>query len=104
MTDIENPRIEFADDQRIQAVQEEADDLLKLIGINWAFVTDLSRLSDFSPTEQELELVNGVLGYPSIDELKRHYLYELAERLREVRNRNNMTREEFDELYEDQEG
>ncbi len=69
--------IEFAGQERIEAVYEEAKELIRLgLDIESAFISDLSCVSDFSPDEEDLDALTALVGR----RVDRHdYIVDLAE-------------------------
>ncbi len=69
--------IEFAGQDRIEAVYEEAKELIRLgLGIESAFISDLSCVSDFSPDEEDLTKLSALVGR-TVD--RHDYIVGLAE-------------------------
>ena len=69
--------IVFAGQQRIEAVYEEAKELVRLgLGIERAFLSDESCVSDFSLDEEDLDKLS-VLAGRSVD--RHDYIVDLAE-------------------------
>lgn len=69
--------IEFAEQERIEAVYEEAKELILLgLDISVAFISDQSCVSDFSPLDSNLATLSELVGRP----VDRHdYIVDLAE-------------------------
>jgi nitrous oxide reductase accessory protein NosL len=83
-------RIQFADDDRVQQYPKELHKILlylaEVVGTTldpeaWVarvFVSDLSNVGDFSATTEDLDFLEGKLGFPVVHGT---YLYEITEKL-----------------------
>lgn len=69
--------VEFAEQDRISAVYEEAKKLIRFgLGVESAFISDQSCVSDFSPDENDLAILSALVGRPVGRD---DYIVDLAE-------------------------
>lgn len=83
-------KIALASSSLTEMLQPWVDKILQALGFEEALVTDLSSISDFSPTKDELRQASNLLG---IELSSKMYLWEAAGHLK--------IREDLDELKKD---
>ena len=73
-------KVKFAPRLHVTDLEHWVDKVLSALGFSGAMVSDMSRVSDFSPEHHYIEEASDKLGF---DINEREYIYQVAQRLKD---------------------